>query len=48
MGRQLVHEEVENTSHIPEIQVGPGLKLCLAMNMAKEMMGEAAPLTDNI
>ena len=46
-GRNLAQEAEMNPSPIPELQMGPGFKLCLANDIEKEMMGEAVPLTDN-
>ena len=42
---RLAQEAEANPDPLPELQVGPGFKLRLAMDMADEMMGETAPLT---
>ena len=44
-GRE-AQERVANPDPLPELQVRPGFKLYLAMDMAEETTGEAAPLTD--
>ena len=44
-GRE-AQERVDNPYPLPELQVRPGFKLYLAMDMAEETTGEAAPLTD--
>ena len=42
-----VQEVVTNPESIPQIQVGPLLKLYLAMDITEEMTGEAVSLTDD-
>ena len=43
----MAQDAVFNPSPLPDLQVGPGLKFRLAMDMAKAMTGEDAPLIDS-
>ena len=43
---RLPQEAVDNTYSIPDLNVGPGFKIRLAMDMVEEMMGEAYTLIE--